>query len=246
MLVNREWLNRSAQSYHPIKNNLLRRLDRADLALVQPHLIAFPLERGGGEAFGADDESMVLFPESGLLSLLLDAGGESCPIAMLGHDGMTNHHLVFPEPKPSYRVSVQIQGFAWAMTATTLRRLVATIPALRSAYLSFVAGLQLQVAGTLRSSMNDAVHQRLARLLLMCRDRIDGDRIYLFHSDLGELLRVRRASVTDALHRLESRSAITNTRGLIGIRSRSALTEIAGASYGIAERATVFEEMTPH
>ena len=216
-------------------NLLLRNLDQDSFDVVQPYLQNYRLVLGAEEALGEDQEPLVLFPESGVLNLLILTGGTACPIAVLGRESLANHHVLFPQPRPSYRVSVQVEGSALAIKASDFRRLVSTVPQLRSAYLSFVSSIELQVASTLRSSMSDTVERRLARLLLMFRDRTDDDELPLLHSHLSDVLGVRRASITDALHRLEGQLAISNTRGVVTIRHRGVLETIASASYGAAE-----------
>jgi CRP-like cAMP-binding protein len=216
-------------------NLLLRGLDPDSFGVVQPYLQPYRLVRGAEEAVGEDQEPLVLFPERGVLNLLILTGGTACPIAVLGREGLANHHVLFPQPRPSYRVSVQVEGSALAISARDFRKLVSTVPQMRNAYLSFVSSIEVQVASTLRSSMSDTVERRLARLLLMFRDRIDDDLLPLLHSHLSNILGVRRASITDALHRLEGHSAISNRRGVIAIRHRAVLEVIASTSYGAAE-----------
>ena len=224
-----------SEELHPSSNLLLRSLGRDETEMVRPYLQPCRLERGVDHDVGPDNEPMVLFPECGVLNLVILVGGSACPIAVLGREGLANHHILFPQPRPSYRVSVQVEGHALGVGAGDFRKLVGTIPRLRAAYLSFVSRIELQVASTLRSTMTGTVEQRLARLLLMFRDRTDDDELRLLHSDLGDVLGVRRASVTDALHRLEGHSAIGNTRGVVTIRNRAVLEGVAGTSYGAAE-----------
>lgn len=216
-------------------NLLLRSLSRDDMATVQRHLFPCELRRDEDVCSHPGSGQLILFPERGILNLLFMTGNKSCPIALFGYEGMANHHLLFPHPQPAYRISVQVEGSALAIAVRDFRELISVMPNLRQAYLRFVTAIQVQVASTLRSSMSDTVEQRLARLLLMYRDRTDDDRMHLIHSDLSDVLGVRRASITDALHRIEGCSAISNTRGLISIRDRGRLKGIAGESYGAAE-----------
>jgi CRP-like cAMP-binding protein len=74
----------------------------------------------------------------------------------------------------------------------------------------------------------------LARWLLMSHDRL-GDTLPLTHEFLGLMLGVRRPSVTDALHLLEGKQLIRAERGLITVRDRKGLEEIAGDAYGVPE-----------
>ncbi len=78
------------------------------------------------------------------------------------------------------------------------------------------------------------VEKRLARWALMGRDRIDNE-LPLTRDFLASMLGVRRASVTDALHRLERAHAINAERVLIVVRDIERLLELSGPIYGIAE-----------
>jgi DNA-binding MarR family transcriptional regulator len=69
----------------------------------------------------------------------------------------------------------------------------------------------------------------------MAHDRLPGDEIALRHEDIGNMLGVRRASVTDTLHMLEGAGAIRSSRGRLTVRSRAVLEELAGDSYGFPE-----------
>jgi hypothetical protein len=55
------------------------------------------------------------------------------------------------------------------------------------------------------------------------------------HEELGNMLGVRRASITSALHVLEGENAIRGYRGRISVRDRAALEAFAGDTYGFAE-----------
>jgi hypothetical protein len=50
------------------------------------------------------------------------------------------------------------------------------------------------------------------------------------------MLGVRRSGITDQLHLLEGIGAIRATRGNIQILNRAKLEDIAGGSYGVAEK----------
>jgi DNA-binding MarR family transcriptional regulator len=60
-------------------------------------------------------------------------------------------------------------------------------------------------------------------------------RIQLTDQQLGVMLGMRRASVTDTLHRLEGEGLVRSTRGKVDVRDRTRLLALAGGSYGAAE-----------
>jgi hypothetical protein len=70
----------------------------------------------------------------------------------------------------------------------------------------------------------------------MAQDRIEGDEIKVTHDENAVMLAVRRSSVTDALHILESKGLIRAYRGRVIIRDRDGLRRHAGKTYGYFER----------
>lgn len=75
----------------------------------------------------------------------------------------------------------------------------------------------------------------MARWLLMCHDRLDGDDLPLTHEFLSVMLGVRRSGVTLAIQTLEGAKIITARRGLLSVLDRAKLEEVAGDSYGQPE-----------
>ena len=89
------------------------------------------------------------------------------------------------------------------------------------------------------TALSNAMHhveERLARWILMCHDRVDGDRIELTHDFIAVMLGVRRPSVTTALHLLEGNKLIYSERGIVTVRDRLELEVFAADAYGIPER----------
>ena len=101
----------------------------------------------------------------------------------------------------------------------------------------------VQVAATAAANSERVIGQRLARWLLMCHDRIEGDDLPLTHEFLSIMLAVRRAGVTEAIHLLEGADLITARRAFITIVDRERLEETAGESYGEPE--AEYEKLIP-
>jgi CRP-like cAMP-binding protein len=98
----------------------------------------------------------------------------------------------------------------------------------------FVEAMWAQASYTAVSNARDSIGQRLARRLLMCRDRADSDEIALTHNSLASTLGVQRPGVTLALHELEGAGMIRAHRARITIRDRETLERVASC-YGMAE-----------
>jgi hypothetical protein len=93
-----------------------------------------------------------------------------------------------------------------------------------------------QVAHTALTNASHALEERLARWLLMCHDRADGDDIPMTHELLSLMLNVRRPGVTLAVQALENARLVNARRGVITIVDRSSLEEFAADCYGAGEK----------
>src|SRR5262249_37534921 len=78
-----------------------------------------------------------------------------------------------------------------------------------------------------------ALEARLCRWSLQTHDCVDGDAIPLTQEFLGQMLGVRRTTVTIAARLLQSAGLIRYRRGLIHIVDRAALEEISCECYAV-------------
>jgi CRP-like cAMP-binding protein len=101
--------------------------------------------------------------------------------------------------------------------------------------LRYAQALNVQTSGTAFANAEHTVETRLARWLLMCHDRVDGDDIAISHDFLSIMLGVRRAGVTTSLHILEDNDLIRAKRSVITIVDRERLEELADSAYGLPE-----------
>ena len=82
------------------------------------------------------------------------------------------------------------------------------------------------------------VTQRSCRWLLQTHDCVDGNAIPLTQEFLGQMLGVRRTTVTVAARLLQSAGMIRYRRGLVQVVDRPALEEIACECYAVVKRHT--------
>lgn len=181
--------------------------------------------------------SYVYFLNSGIGSVLLtSANGRSSEAGMFGKEGFSPSSLAVGGFQSPFDVVVQVEGDAYRMPAAAFRRILEEDRTVENLILRYVHVFALQAAYTAHSNALDAVDVRLGRWLLMCHDRVSGDRIELTHDYLALMLAVRRPSVTTSLHTLEGEGYVRSTRGVVTIRNRAALESFVGSSYGAAER----------
>ena len=227
----------SKTSIDPRENILLAQLSPDDFSAVTAHLEPVELSRGDVLIHPDKPIETIVFPLSGIVSIVAATEDHHhIEIGIIGREGMTDGSLLAGVDRIPHEVFVQVAGEGLRTSAETLLRLCDELPSLRNLLARWVHVLALQTAQTTVSNGGFNVEARLARWLLMCQDRIGGDRIGLTHEFIGVMLAVRRSSVTLATQVLEGARIIKAERGLITIRDRAALEELAGSSYGTPER----------
>jgi CRP-like cAMP-binding protein len=218
-------------------NILLRSMTSEDFALLEPHLERVPLQVGQVVAEINTPIDMIYFPEGGVVSFSdVLSGGERIGIGILGCEGVTGCAVLLGCRTSPHEASVAVaDGDAVRISTAALLQACERSESLRVLLLRFVQTFTIQLGRTIVSNLVDPVERRLSRWLLMNHDRLGGDEIELTHQQIGIMLGVRRASVTDALHLLEGESVIRCRRGRVTIRDRERLQQIAGEAYGFAE-----------
>lgn len=221
----------------PCRNLLLNSLSAEDFAFLEPRLERVPLRRGDVIASPDEEVSSVCFPECGVTSITdVWPSGKRVEVALIGREGMTNSQILLGVDQAPHEALVQIGGdSSLRLSREDLRDFCQHSPAAMALFLRYIHALALQTSRTLSSNLLDSVEKRLARWLLMCHDRVDGDEIDLNHDHIGRMLGVRRATITDTVHVLQGAGAIRNTRGHFVVRDRISLERLAGDSYGFAE-----------
>jgi CRP-like cAMP-binding protein len=94
---------------------------------------------------------------------------------------------------------------------------------LHRSLLRYAQALNVQTSATAFANAEHTVEMRLARWLLMCHDRVDGDEFAITHEFMSMMLGVRRAGVTTTIHILEGNGLIRAKRGVITVRDREGL-----------------------
>jgi CRP-like cAMP-binding protein len=128
---------------------------------------------------------------------------------------------------------VQGTGTAMRMKKSDLRRIFDSSTALQRELFRFTHLLMTQVAQTAACNRFHVVSQRLARWLLMTRDRVPSNEFLLTQEFLARMLGVRRVGVTQAASSLQKKKLIRYSRGTITILDQKGLKAAACSCYGI-------------
>ena len=229
------------QPQHPATpashNRLLAALPPDDLAQLWPrlHRVELPFDH---TVFPADGEvEAVLFPESGMLSLLATLeGGEQVEVGIAGREGLVGLPLVFGDDRSLVEARVQLQGTALRLGAAAFREEMDRSPALRTLLLRYAQAFHAQVTLTAACNARHAIEQRLARWLLIAHDRSDSDDFPMTHEFMAMMLAVRRPGVTIAANTLQKAGLIRYARGRMAVTDRPGLEAASCECYHTARR----------
>jgi CRP-like cAMP-binding protein len=180
-------------------------------------------------------ESFV-FIESGLGSVIArSVDDEAVEVGHVGPEGVSAAHLFLGTATTPNRTFMQVAGSGAKMPADVLLALTVKSESLRNFFLGYVHTCEIQMAQSALANARYNMNERLARWLLMCHDRLDGNDLPLTHEFLALMMGVRRSGVTNEMHVLEGIGAIKATRGRVRIIDRAKLEEVAAGCYGVAE-----------
>ena len=124
------------------------------------------------------------------------------------------------------------------MLSIDTEALCAAISRSASLHKLLLRSIQVQLTQTSQTAYVNAtqtIDVRLARWLLMCHDRIDGDDLQITHEFLSLMLGAQRSSTTLAVQALEGHRLIKARRGRITILDRKTMETVADDGYGLAE-----------
>jgi CRP-like cAMP-binding protein len=214
------------------RNRLLLALPTRNLRQLMPEIEHIPCEHG--QVLMDADSSLdhVFFPDSGVVSVVaVYADGSIIEMATIGREGCTGVQAVFGAKNSSVQLLVQIPGSAAKMSRAAFMRAMQSMPSFRNLMYAYVHAFLEQVMVSVACNGAHGLKQRLARWLLMMRDRTDDDALPITQSLLAEMLGVQRPTITNAAQELERAGLIERGRMQVTIVDRQGLTEASCECY---------------
>jgi len=220
----------------PIANRILASLPARTYQRVHAQLEAVPLEFRQVLYQPGKAIRHVYFPIDCLISLLTGVDKRrSLEVGMVGNEGMAGMPFILGVGVSGVRALVQGQGTALRMAAAPFRIEFARNGPLQEALYRYTYALMAQISQTAACNRFHDAEQRLARWLLMTRDRVGSDEFSLTHVFLAHMLGLRREGVTNAAAALRRRRLIEYNRGIIQILDAERLRAASCSCYQIVK-----------
>jgi CRP-like cAMP-binding protein len=218
-------------------NLLLSAMRPQDFALLSPHLEKVALTRRQTLARAGQPVEHIYFLEDGVASVV--SGGvdsDVTEVGIFGREGLSSISVLLGSDLCPYETYLQVDGSsAFRIGIDPFRAAIGQSASLKDLLLRYVHTFLIQVANSVASNAHSRIEVRLARWLLMCHDRIDGDDVHLTHEFMSMMIAAQRTGVTLTLHILEGAGIIQSQRARITILDRGKLEQLAGESYGQPE-----------
>jgi CRP-like cAMP-binding protein len=230
----------SAPSNWP-RNRLLLALPSSNLEQLMPELEHIRCHRE--QVLMDVDSSLehVFFPDSGVVSVVaVYANGSIIEMATIGREGCAPVQAVFGAQRSSVRLLVQIPGSAAKMSRTAFTRAMGSMPSFRSLMYAYVQAFLEQVLVSAACNGAHSLEERLARWLLMMRDRSDDDVLQITQNLLAEMLGVQRPTITNIARELERAGLIVRGRRQVTILDRHGLEGASCECYQLVRARVAF------
>jgi CRP-like cAMP-binding protein len=223
------------------RNRLLLALPSRNLKRLMPELEQICCERE--QVLMDADSSLdhVFFPDSGVVSVVaVYADGSIIEMATIGREGCSGVQAALGAKSSSARLLVQIPGSAAKMSRAAFTRAMESMPSFRGLMYAYGQAFLEQVLVSVACNGAHSLKQRLARWLLMMRDRSDGDVLLITQDLLAEMLGAQRPSITIAARELERAGLIERGRRQVTILNRKGLTKASCECYQLVRERVAF------
>jgi CRP-like cAMP-binding protein len=178
----------------------------------------------------------IYFPEDSLLSLLAVAEGRmTLEVGSVGREGMIGASVALGHELAQVRVVVQRAGRAVRIDSADFCAEFASMESLQRLLYRYTDTLLSQAIQIAVCSRFHVLEARLARSLLITRDRLQSEKFHLTHEFLAHALGVRRVGVTKAATALQNQKLISYSRGNIEILDSAGLEAVSCRCYELVK-----------
>ncbi|MGB8609455.1 Crp/Fnr family transcriptional regulator [Bradyrhizobium sp.] len=217
--------NTPADAERPF-NNLLRRLNASDFALIAPHLVRE--EAGSNDLLynPGEDVEIVHFPCGPSLAsyLVPNEDGHDVETILVGREGAVGG-IVSEGYLPAYtRIMVKFGGPFVRLHVGKLDAAKARSATLRNVFARYADCMLAQIFQSTACNAIHSIEQRTAKWIISAMERTDGDDVVpLTHEQLATLLGVGRSYISRVIQTFKADGVLKTRRGSILVLNRDAL-----------------------
>jgi len=206
-------------------NNLLRRLNRADFALIEPHLGA--AKCGPNELLynpGQDVETVHFPCGASLVSYIVpNEDGRDVETILIGREGAVGG-IVSHGYLPAYtRICVKFGGPFVRLPISKLEAAKTKSASLRHIFARYADCMLAQMFQSTACNAVHSIEQRTAKWIVSAMERTEGDSVPLTHEQLATLLGVGRSYASRVIQTFKAEGVLETRRGAIVVRNREGL-----------------------
>ena len=211
-------------------NNLLRRLNAADYALLAPHLAQDEAKPNELLYNPGDDVQIVHFPcGPTLVSYMVpNEDGRDVETILIGREGAVGG-IVSQGFLPAYtRIMVKFGGPLVRLRIAKLDAAKTNSPSLRNIFARYADCMLAQIFQSTACNAIHSIEQRTAKWIISAMERTDGDdAVPLTHEQLATLLGVGRSYASRVIQTFKAEGVLETRRGAILVRNPDALRQRA-------------------
>ena len=217
-------------------NQLLAALPPKDYARLRSELATVPLKLKQILWEPNRPIEAVYFPIDAVASILALTDGHTVEVGTIGNEGFVGLPVFLGATTSPGRAMVQVAGQGERLDIAVFRREAHRDGRLRQLLERYTQAFMTQVSQSTACNRAHSVEQRLARWLLIVRDRVNRNEFPLTHEFLGQMLGVRRATVSETAAALQRVRLISYHRGVITIRNGRGLERAACECYRLVRK----------
>ncbi len=207
-------------------NNLLRRLNRSDFLLIEPHLSQQEAAANDLLYNPGDDVDVVYFPCGPALVTYLvgNEDGRDVETILVGREGAVGG-IVSEGYLPAYtRIVVKFAGPIIKLPVVRLEAAKLRSLTLRNVFARYADCMLAQIFQSTACNAIHTIEQRTAKWIVSAMERTDGEDIVpLTHEQLATLLGVGRSYASRVIQTFRAEGIVETGRRAIRVRDRAAL-----------------------
>jgi hypothetical protein len=207
-------------------NNLLRRLNDADFALIEPHLATADAAPNDLLYNPGDHVETVHFPcgPSLVSYMVTNEDGRAVETILIGREGAVGG-IVSQGHLPAYtRITVKFAGPFVRMPISKLDAAKANSRSLNNIFARYADCMLAQIFQSTACNAIHSIEQRTAKWIVSAMERADGDEVVpLTHEQLATLLGVGRSYTSRVIQTFKAEGTLETRRGSILIRNPEAM-----------------------